>query len=54
MFETGCLDSSDKAVVQKSILARVKDDFRNDRVANHQGWILSKTELNICQLAFLF
>jgi hypothetical protein len=53
MFETGCLDSSDKAVIQESILARIKDDFRNNRVANHQGWILSKTELNICQLAFL-
>jgi hypothetical protein len=53
MFDTGCLGSTYKAKAQESILARVKDDFKNDRVVNYQGWILSQTELNICLLAFL-
>ena len=53
MSETGCVASTDKATVQETILARVKNDFRNDRVVNYQGWILSQTELNICRLAYL-
>lgn len=52
MFETECLECTEKAAAQKSILARVKDDFKNDRVVNYQGWILSQTEINICQLAY--
>jgi hypothetical protein len=53
MSDIGSLTPAYKSDVQESILARVKDDFRNDRVVNYQGWILSQTELNICQLAFL-
>jgi hypothetical protein len=51
--DTGCLTSTCKMDIQESILARIKEDFKNDRVVNYQGWILSQTELNVCQLAFI-
>jgi hypothetical protein len=53
LSKSSCLDVDDKLAVQKTFLAIVKDDFRNNRIANYQGWILSQTEVDICQLAYL-
>jgi hypothetical protein len=53
MRESGCSECESIESIENLIFRRVKDDFRNDRVVDYQGWVLSKTELNICHLSAL-
>jgi hypothetical protein len=53
LSESGCSEHSSIKAIQEAILARVKEDFHQDRVINYNGWVLSQTELGICHLSSL-
>jgi hypothetical protein len=36
-----------------ALVQSVRRDFRNDRVVQLEGWVLSRTELDLCLLALL-